>query len=115
VLLFADAADSEEPGDYVKLIGDLRAKGVTVSVIGLGRPPTWTRTCSWTSARGAAGASYFAETAYALPRLSRRRRSRIARAAYVPDPTPLSVSATWRCSARCRRSWRRRRRWAATT
>ncbi len=36
VILFADAADAEEPGDYQKLIGEMAAQGVTVSVIGLG-------------------------------------------------------------------------------
>jgi Mg-chelatase subunit ChlD len=36
IVLFADAADSEEPGDYRKLLARLRESGITVSVIGLG-------------------------------------------------------------------------------
>ena len=36
IVLFADAADAEEPGDYVRLLEKLRSIGITVSVIGLG-------------------------------------------------------------------------------
>jgi len=92
VLLFADAADSEEPGDYVKLIGDLRAKGVTVSVIGLGTPADVDAHLLLDIGARGGGRVYFAETAYALPRLFAQETIEIARAAYVPDPTPLSVS-----------------------
>ena len=36
IILFADAADSEEPGDYRDLLQEFHASGITVSVIGLG-------------------------------------------------------------------------------
>ncbi|MEW5733234.1 MAG: vWA domain-containing protein, partial [Thermodesulfobacteriota bacterium] len=36
VLLFADAADAEEPGDYKQLLRDFKAANITVSVVGLG-------------------------------------------------------------------------------
>ncbi|HEY3451334.1 MAG TPA: VWA domain-containing protein [Myxococcales bacterium] len=92
VLLFADADDSEEPRDYVKLIGDLRAKGVTVSVIGLGTPADHDAALLVDVAQRGGGRMYFAETAYALPRLFAQETIEIARAAYVSDPTPLTVS-----------------------
>src|SRR5262249_4749841 len=38
ILLFADAADSEEPGKYQELLQQCEQSGVTVSVIGLGKP-----------------------------------------------------------------------------
>ena len=36
IVIFADAADAEEPGDYATFVPDLVSAGVTVSVIGLG-------------------------------------------------------------------------------
>jgi Mg-chelatase subunit ChlD len=36
IILFSDAADSEEPGDYKKLLAEYASAGITVSVIGLG-------------------------------------------------------------------------------
>ncbi|HEX6985092.1 MAG TPA: vWA domain-containing protein, partial [Planctomycetaceae bacterium] len=36
IILFSDAADSEEPGDYKTLLADYEKAGITVSVIGLG-------------------------------------------------------------------------------
>ena len=36
IVLFADAADAEEPGDYQRLLETLTPLGITVSVIGLG-------------------------------------------------------------------------------
>ena len=36
IVIFADAADSEQPGDYKNLVAKLARAGVTVSVIGLG-------------------------------------------------------------------------------
>ena len=36
IILFSDAADSEEPGNYQALLGKYAAAGITVSVIGLG-------------------------------------------------------------------------------
>src|SRR5215813_5359670 len=38
IILFADAADSEEPGKYRELLQQCEQSGVTVSVIGLGKP-----------------------------------------------------------------------------
>jgi hypothetical protein len=37
LILFSDAADSEEPGEYKTLLDEMRKAGATVSVIGLGR------------------------------------------------------------------------------
>ena len=38
IILFADAADSEEPGKYEELLEKCSQAGITVSVIGLGKP-----------------------------------------------------------------------------
>jgi hypothetical protein len=38
IVLFADAADAEEPGLYQSLLQTIRKNGGTVSVIGLGIP-----------------------------------------------------------------------------
>lgn len=36
IILFADAADAEQPDDYIKLLAEMAAAKTTVSVIGLG-------------------------------------------------------------------------------
>ncbi|MBI5548596.1 MAG: VWA domain-containing protein, partial [Deltaproteobacteria bacterium] len=92
VLLFADAADSEEPGDYVKLLADLRAKGVTVSVIGLGTDQDVDAKLLMDIAARGGGRIYFTLSAAALPRLFAQETIEIARAAFVAEPTPLAVS-----------------------
>ena len=38
IILFADAADSEEPGRYRQLLEECRKANITVSVVGLGTP-----------------------------------------------------------------------------
>ena len=42
IILFSDANDSEEPGDYVNLVDKMVKAGITVSVIGLGTGATAT-------------------------------------------------------------------------
>ena len=37
IVLFADTADAEQPGDYKNLLDKTRKAGITVSVIGLGQ------------------------------------------------------------------------------
>src|SRR5262249_10250452 len=37
IILFADAADAEQPGNYRAMIAKFRAENITVSVIGLGK------------------------------------------------------------------------------
>jgi Mg-chelatase subunit ChlD len=89
VLLFSDAADSEEPDDYLKTLSQLQEEKVTVSVIGLGteKDPD-AELLKEIAARGG-GRIYFAEDAMSLPRIFSQETIAVARSTFVDEPTSL--------------------------
>ena len=88
IVLFADAADAEEPGDYQRLLSALTPIGITVSVIGLGsEADTDAAFLKDVAARGG-GRVYFAATAEDLPRLFAQEAITVARSSFVTDPAP---------------------------
>ncbi|MFN7134760.1 MAG: VWA domain-containing protein, partial [Myxococcales bacterium] len=86
IVLFSDAADSEEPGAYQQLLADLAKKKITVSVIGLGRQSDSDGALLEDIARRGGGRIYFTRPAAAPlragdhPRRARRLRRRADRA-----------------------------------
>lgn len=93
VLLFSDAADSEEPDDYRQTLSALSAAGVTVSVIGMGtRADSDAQLLEEIAALGG-GRIYFAEDALSLPRIFSQETVAVARASFVDDQTPLAPGA----------------------
>jgi len=89
VVLFSDAADSEEPDDYRKTIAALRGERVTVSVIGLGTPGDSDAELLREIAAEGGGRVYFAEDAMSLPRIFSQETLMVARASFVEEPTML--------------------------
>ena len=69
VLLFADAADAEQPGDYKELLAKSSKAGITVSVVGLGKPSDCDAELLRDIARRGGGRCYFAEHPQELPRV----------------------------------------------
>ncbi|RKG64285.1 VWA domain-containing protein [Corallococcus sp. CA054B] len=92
VVLFSDAADSEEPGDYQETLAALRAANVTVSVIGLGKPTDPDADLLREVARRGAGRIYFAEDAMSLPRIFSQETLAVARATFVDEPSSLEAA-----------------------
>ncbi|NPC53114.1 VWA domain-containing protein [Corallococcus sp. AB032C] len=92
VVLFSDAADSEEPGDYQETLAALRAANVTVSVIGLGKPTDPDADLLREVARRGAGRIYFAEDAMSLPRIFSQETLAVARATFVDEPASLEAA-----------------------
>ncbi|MHB8877702.1 MAG: VWA domain-containing protein [Myxococcaceae bacterium] len=91
VLLFADAADSEEPDDYQRTLDKLSAEKVTVSVIGMGsRADPDAKLLEEVASRGG-GRMYFAEDVTSLPRIFSQETIAVARATFVDTPTALKV------------------------
>ena len=88
IVLFADAADAEEPGDYIRLLDTLRPLGITVSVIGLGseldRDAAFLKDVA---ARGE-GRIQFTASVEELPRLFAQEAITVARSSFVDAPTP---------------------------
>ncbi len=91
VLLFSDAADSEEPDDYLRTLKQLQDERVSVSVIGLGtRNDPDAKLLEEIAHRGG-GRVYFAEDAMSLPRIFSQETIAVARATFVDTPAALEL------------------------
>lgn len=91
VVLFADASDSEEPGDYQRTLARLVAQGVTVSVIGMGAPTDSDASLLRDVADRGHGRLSFAEDVTSLPRLFSLETIALARSTYVETVTPTRL------------------------
>jgi Mg-chelatase subunit ChlD len=88
IVLFADAADAEEPGDYIRLLETLKPLGITVSVIGMGSEADVDAEFLKDVAARGGGRIYFTATVDDLPRLFAQEAITVARSSFVTDPTP---------------------------
>ena len=87
IVLFADAADAEEPGDYQRLLKTLTSIGITVSVIGLGsETDSDAEFLKDVAARGQ-GRIHFTADVEDLPRLFAQEAITAARSSFITDPT----------------------------
>lgn len=86
IILFADAADSEQPGDYRNLLSRARAAGITVSVIGLGTEQDPDADLLAEVARLGGGRIQFTTEARELPQLFAQETMLVARTAWVDGP-----------------------------
>ena len=93
ILLFADAADSEEPGDYKALLERARQANISVSVIGLGTPQDSDAELLRDIARRGGGECWFTDDPDDLPRLFAQDTFIVARSALIDTPTPLQPTA----------------------
>jgi Mg-chelatase subunit ChlD len=87
IVLFADAADAEEPGDYIRLLETLKPLGITVSVIGLGSETDPDAAFLKDVAARGMGRIHFTASADDLPRLFAQEAITVARSSFVTDPT----------------------------
>ncbi len=94
-ILFADAADAEEPGDYKKRIAAMLADGITLSVIGLGNENNSDAPLLKTLAELGKGRIFFADDAGQIPALFEQETVRIARSAFLDEPVALEPQAAW--------------------
>jgi hypothetical protein len=92
LLLFADAADSEEPADYRETLARMKQDGITVSVIGMGTPQDKDAALLTEIARLGNGQIYFSDRVDELPRLFAEDTIVLARAAFVDSATRLTLS-----------------------
>ncbi len=89
LVLFADAADAEEPGDYRRLLDEYRAAGITVSVIGLGSEADPDAALLADIAQRGGGRLSFTSRAEDLPRVFAQETVLVARSAWVDAPVTL--------------------------
>jgi len=92
IILFADAADSEEPGKYRELLQQCEQSGVTVSVIGLGKPTDVDADLLRDIAKRGGGQIFFTERAEELPRLFAQDTIIVARSMFLDQPAPIQFT-----------------------
>ncbi len=85
IILFADADDSEEPGDYRRLLAALGASGVTVSVIALGTEASSDANLLKDIARLGNGRCLFTQSAHEVPRLFAQDTFMVARNTWITN------------------------------
>jgi len=93
IILFADAADSEEPGKYKELLEKCTQAGITVSVIGLGKPTDVDARLLEDIALRGQGRCFFTESPTELPRLFAQDTFVVARSSFLEEPTPIQTTA----------------------
>jgi Mg-chelatase subunit ChlD len=86
IVLFADAADAEEPGDYQRLLETLEPLGITVSVIGLGSESDPDAAFLKDVAARGQGRVHFTASVDELPRLFAEEAITVARSSFVTEP-----------------------------
>ncbi|MEQ8764527.1 MAG: VWA domain-containing protein [Planctomycetota bacterium] len=92
ILLFADAEDSEEPGDYRKYLPEWRQEGITVSVVGLGTDSHVDAPLLDEIAHLGGGRIDFTMKAEELPRLFARDTIETMMRSYIVEPRNVRTS-----------------------
>ena len=95
VILFSDAADSEEPGKYKSLLAEMTKAGCTVSVIGLGTPKDSDAAFLKDVAKLGKGRCFFTTRPAEIPRLFAQETVTIARSAFITDPVGAKATGKW--------------------
>jgi Mg-chelatase subunit ChlD len=91
MVLFADAADAEEPGAYRDFVPRLRDLGITLSVIALGGPADVDAALLLELARLGGGRCKFVEDANQLPRLFAQETIEVARSSFAESVTAVET------------------------
>lgn len=89
IILFADAADAEEPGQYQELLAKCQQANISVSVIGLGKETDVDANFLRDVAKRGNGRCFFTENAQELPRLFAQDTFVVARSTFLSEVTSL--------------------------
>ncbi len=93
IVLFADAADSEQSMHYEEVVDKLREADVTISVIGLGTDHDVDSQLLKDIAKRGGGECYFSNDPDEIPRIFAQDTFTIARSTFIDQPTPFSFTA----------------------
>jgi len=92
IILFADAADAEEPDKYRELLALNQNANITTSVIGLGSPADVDAEFLRDVALRGNGRCFFTEDPEELPRLFAQDTFVVARSSFIEEPTPIRIT-----------------------
>jgi len=95
LILFADANDAKEPGDYKETLAEMRADGATVSVIGMGSETDQDADFLKDVADRGGGRIFFNADPNELPALFAQETVSIARSAFIKEVTPAVGTPGW--------------------
>lgn len=95
IILFADAADAEEPGDYVNLLAEMQKEKATVSVIGMGTDKDTDAAFLQDVAKRGNGRIFFNANPTELPALFAQETVAVARSAFIEEPVPVKGTPGW--------------------
>src|SRR5262249_10441358 len=95
VILFADAADAEEPEGTEKLVDEMTKGGATVSVIALGNESDKDAASLRDVATRGGGRIFFTANAADLPSLFAQETVAVARKTFVDEPVGVTPTADW--------------------
>lgn len=93
IVLFADAADSEQKKGVRKMVRKWRQAGGTISVIGLGTPKDRDATFLKKVAREGGGKLFLTSDVRSLPRIFSEDAMRIARKTFIEKAAPTEVGS----------------------
>lgn len=95
IILFSDAADSEQPDDYQILVDEIIKNGGTVSVIALG---TRRDVDAWLLddiAKRGKGRIFYTDKAEELPSIFSQETVAVARSAFIKEPVGTKAAGGW--------------------
>ncbi len=96
IILFSDAQDSEQPGQYRQLVQEMVDKGsATVSVIGLGTPADVDAKLLEDIATRGQGRMFFTEDATTIPNIFAQETVTVARSLFVEDAVATDTTGQW--------------------
>jgi hypothetical protein len=95
VILFSDAQDSEEPGNYKNLIKEMTDNGATISVIGLGTDKDVDAALLEDVAKRGNGRMFFSNQPMDIPKIFAQETVTIARSAFIKDPVGAQATGRW--------------------
>lgn len=95
IILFSDAADSEEPGNYKQLIKEITANSGTISVIGLGTRADPDAPLLEDIAKRGDGRIFFTNKPLEIPKLFAQETVTVARSAFIKDPVGAKATGQW--------------------
>ncbi|WDE96384.1 VWA domain-containing protein [Lentisphaera profundi] len=95
IILFSDAGDSEEPGNYKELLSDMNDEGMTVSVIALGTREDSDAPFLIDIAKRGKGRVFFTNDPMNLPAIFAQETVTVARSAYLKELTLTIPGQEW--------------------
>ncbi|MGI8603549.1 MAG: VWA domain-containing protein [Verrucomicrobiales bacterium] len=95
IILFSDAADSEQPGAYIALLDEITANGGTVSVIALGTRADADANLLEDIATRGKGRLFFTDKAAELPSIFSQETVAVARSAFIIEFTGAKGAGGW--------------------